>query len=55
MMKRIPPLDLSREIWLPRKFSSNSDTVEFFHDFQGNGRLVTLSDEIFIRISGVRK
>ena len=38
-----------------RKFSSNSEIVGFFHDFQGNGRLVTPSDEIFMRISRVRK
>ena len=55
MMKRSSPLDSSREIKLPRKFSSNSETVGFFHDFWGNRRLVTPGDEIFMRISGVRK
>ena len=28
MMKRTSPLELSREIWLPRRISSNSETVE---------------------------
>ena len=27
MTKRISPLELSREIWLPRRISSNSETV----------------------------
>ena len=55
MTKQTSSLDLSRKIYLSRKFSSNSEIVGFFHNFRGNGRLVTLRDEIFMRISRVRK
>ena len=55
MTKRTSLLDSSREIKLPKKNLSNSETIGFFHDFRSNGRLVTHMDEIFMRILGFRK
>ena len=44
-MKRNSPLDLSREIYLPRRISSNSKTVGFSR-FSGDEYPVTPMDEI---------
>ena len=52
MTKRTSPLDSSHKIYLPKKFSSHSEIVGFFHDFRGNGFIGT---RFFMRISGVRK
>ena len=51
MMKRTAPLNLSREIYRPRKVSLNSETVGIFYKFLGNEFRVKPETGIFEKIS----